>query len=95
MKKVYLILSVYFFTCFIISAQVEKIENYTTGTKITFYPNACGTEIPEAENKISFCDGANNLGVVEQSYGLNSDSVIKIAQNYFNNDEVFITSKGY
>ena len=95
MKKGYLILSIYFFTCLTLSAQVEKIENYTTGTKITFYPNACGTEIPEAENKITFCDDANNLGVVEQSYGLNSDSVIKIAQNYFNNDEVFITSKGY
>ena len=95
MKKVYLILSIYFFTCATISAQVEKIENYSTGTKITFYPNACGTELPEVQGKISFCDEANNLGVVEQSYGLNSDTVIKIVPNYFNNDEVFITSNGY
>ena len=77
------------------SAQVEKIENYSSGTKITFYPNACGTDIPEAQGKISFCDEANNLGVVEQSYGLNSDSVTKIVANYFNDDEVFITSNGY
>jgi len=94
MKRIYLF-SIYLITCITVSAQVEKIESFTTGTKITYYSNACGTEIPEAQGKITFCDDANNLGVIEQSYGLNSDTVIKIAPNYFNDDEVFITSNGY
>lgn len=95
MKKIYLIFSFCLLSGLAIHAQIEKIENYTVGTKITFYPNSCSIEIPEAEGKISFCDDANNLGVVERSYGLNSDIITKLASNYFNNDEVFITSNGY
>lgn len=76
-------------------SQIVKADNYRIGTKITYYTSACGTTIPEANDKISFCDEAGNLGVVEESYGLNDNEVKKIVPNYFNNDEVFITGEGY
>lgn len=76
------------------TAQVKLLETYHTGTKVTYYPNACDSVIPEAEGKISFCDRAGNLGVVERSYGLNSKVITQMAFNHFNNDEVFITSAG-
>ncbi|MEM6514717.1 MAG: T9SS type A sorting domain-containing protein [Bacteroidota bacterium] len=79
----------------ICNAQIEKIETYTVGTKITYYPNSCGADLPEADGKISFCDEADNLGVVEQSFGLNSNFVRKIIPNYFNDDEVFVTDLGF
>ena len=53
-----------------IEAQVQKVETYLVGTKVTYYSNQCGNTIPEAEGKLSFCDSQNNLGVVEASYGL-------------------------
>ncbi len=75
-------------------AQISLVETYHTGTKVTYYPNSCDSVIPEAEGKITFCDGAGNLGVVEKSYGLNSQVINQMAFNHFNNDEVFITSAG-
>lgn len=77
-----------------LEAQVQKVETYLVGTKVTYYSNQCGNTIPEAQGKISFCDSQNNLGVVESSYGLNSRAIKKMVPNYYNDDEVFITPAG-
>ena len=79
----------------IISAQLEKAEIYGIGTKITYYMNECGNSIPEAQNKLTFCDSDNNLGVVEKSFGLNDHAIKKIIPNHFNDDEVFLTQNGF
>lgn len=77
-----------------IEAQVEKVETYLVGTKVTYYPNQCGNTVPEAQGKISFCDSQNNLGVVEASYGLSYRAILKMIPNHFNSNEVFITQAG-
>ena len=78
----------------IAEAQITKSEAFLTGTKLTFYPNQCGNTIPEAANKLTFCDGIDNLGVVERSYGLNDRRVENMLPNYFNADEYYVTGKG-
>ncbi|MBJ2173986.1 T9SS type A sorting domain-containing protein [Aureibaculum sp. A20] len=75
-------------------AQITKTEAFTTGTKLSFYMNQCGNTIPEAAGKLTFCDRANNLGVVERSYGLNDRGVTKMLPNYFNEDEFYVTRYG-
>lgn len=75
-------------------AQLTKMEAYLTGTKVSFYPNQCGNSIPESIGKLSFCDKINNLGVVEESYGLNDRRVLRMLSNHFNDDEYYVTSKG-
>ncbi|EDP72547.1 hypothetical protein FBALC1_15637 [Flavobacteriales bacterium ALC-1] len=75
-------------------AQITKAEAFLTGTKITFYPNQCGNTIPEAADKLTFCDGIDNLGIVDRSYGLNDRGVNRMLPNYFNNDEVYVTDNG-
>ncbi|MGF1638572.1 MAG: T9SS type A sorting domain-containing protein [Cyclobacteriaceae bacterium] len=92
MKK--LILLAFIFNQLVSLAQVQLLETYSTGTKVTYYPNSCDSIIPAAEGKISFCDRAGNLGVVEKSYGLNSKVIEQMAINHYNSDEVFITSEG-
>ncbi|EPR73348.1 hypothetical protein ADIWIN_1779 [Winogradskyella psychrotolerans RS-3] len=77
-----------------LEAQVQKVETYLVGTKVTYYPNQCGNTIPEAQGKVTFCDSQNNLGVVEASYGLNYRAIRKMVPNYYNDDEVFITQAG-
>jgi uncharacterized repeat protein (TIGR01451 family) len=89
--KLLALLLVWYFAA---EAQVQKIEVYQIGTKIALYPGACDTGVPEAAGKITFCDRAGNLGVVEASYGLNARGIRKMAANHFNNDEVFITQAG-
>ena len=74
--------------------QINKMETFLTGTKVLFYPNQCGNAISEAQGKLSFCDRANNLGVVERSYGLNYRGVTRMLANYNNQDELFITNNG-
>ena len=74
--------------------QLNKMDTFLTGTKVSFYPNECGNAIPEAQGKLSFCDRANNLGVVERSYGLNYRGVTRMLANYNNQDELFITNNG-
>ncbi|WP_189702550.1 DUF7619 domain-containing protein [Subsaximicrobium wynnwilliamsii] len=91
--KLYLILLL-FFGFQAIEAQVQKVETYLVGTKVTYYPNQCGNTIPEAQGKLSFCDSQNNLGVVETSYGLNYRGISQMAPNYYNTDEVFVTEAG-
>lgn len=76
------------------AAQATLLETYHTGTKVTYYPDGCETEIPEATNKISFCDRVGNLGVVEASYGLNARNIQDIVINHYNDDVVFRTSSG-
>lgn len=94
MKKELLITVSFCFLLQCLTAQVQKVETYLTGTKVTYYPNQCGNEISEAEGKISFCDSQDNLGIVEASYGLNYRAIKKMVPNYFNTDEVFITDAG-
>ncbi|WP_299271865.1 T9SS type A sorting domain-containing protein [uncultured Psychroserpens sp.] len=76
------------------NAQITKAETFLIGTKVSFYPNQCGNAIPEATGKLTFCDGQNNLGVVERSYGLNNRGVTRMFPNHFNSDEVYATEKG-
>jgi streptogramin lyase len=77
-----------------IGAQITKTEAFTIGTKLAFYPNQCGNTIPEAMGKLTFCDRANNLGVVERSYGLNDRGVNEMLPNHFNEDEFYVTRNG-
>ena len=77
-----------------IEAQVQKVETYLAGTKVTYYPNQCGNTLPEAQGKLSFCDRENNLGVVEASYGLSYRAIVRMVSNHYNTDEVFITNSG-
>lgn len=79
---------------FFTQAQITKMETFLTGTKVSFYPNECGNTIPEAQGKLTFCDSANNLGVVDRSYGLNARGVKQMLPNYHNQDEIYLTSKG-
>lgn len=72
----------------------QKAEIYQTGTKLTYYLDQCGEDIPEAAGKLTFCDRKGSLGVVEASYGLNSNKIYTMADNYYNNDEVFVTTAG-
>ena len=78
----------------VVQAQITKAETFLTGTKISFYLNQCGNTIPEVAGKLTFCDGIDNLGVVERSYGLNDRGVERMLPNYFNNDEVYVTDNG-
>jgi len=93
MKRLTLILVFLWFHVMAIG-QIALLETYHIGTKVTYYPNACDSLVPKAEGKISFCDRAGNLGVVEKSYGLNSKVINQMAFNHFNNDDVFVTSAG-
>ena len=92
MKLKLLIITVLFSV--FIEAQITKAETFLTGTKVSFYPNQCGNTIPEAADKLTFCDGIDNLGVVERSYGLNDRAVERMLPNHFNNDEVYVTRNG-
>ena len=88
-----------FFIClvgiaFLSHAQVKKIETWQVGTKVVFYADSCNADMPEAEGKISFCDNAGNLGIVEKSFGLNSRGVQRMVYNFYNDDEIFNTSSG-
>lgn len=77
-----------------ISAQITKSEAYIPGTKLVFYANECGNTIPEAAGKLTFCDGNGNLGVVEESYGLNNRNIRFMVENRANADEAFVTNDG-
>ncbi|WP_179339284.1 T9SS type A sorting domain-containing protein [Winogradskyella ludwigii] len=77
-----------------ISAQITKSEAYIPGTKLVFYANECGNTIPEAAGKLTFCDGNGNLGVVEESYGLNNRNIRYMVENRANADEAFVTNDG-
>lgn len=94
MKTKSLLIILLFLGFQVMEAQVQKVETYLVGTKVTYYPNQCGNTIPEAEGKLSFCDSQNNLGVVEASYGLSYRAIKKMVPNYYNNDEAFITEAG-
>ncbi len=92
MKKTLLLITIC--ATFLSQAQITKMETFLTGTKISFYPNECGNTIPESQGKLSFCDRANNLGVVDRSYGLNDRRVQQMFPNYHNQDEIYLTTKG-
>ncbi|WP_418638569.1 DUF7619 domain-containing protein [Winogradskyella sp.] len=92
--KVKLYFALFLFYSFQIHSQTIKNDAYLIGTKLSFYPNQCGNSIPEAEGKLTFCDKINNLGVVEESTGLNDRRVNRMLPNYFNADEFYVTGKG-
>lgn len=77
-----------------LTAQVHTINNYDDGTRFTYFVGECGNDIPEAEGKIHFCDAAGNQGVVQNSFGLNSNTVERMEDNFFNDDQVFLTRQG-
>ena len=73
---------------------VRRIEQYLPGTRVTYYMGQCGEEVPETAGRLSFCDGAGNLGVVTQSLGLSGRGVLRMLPNYFNDSEVYVTRGG-
>ncbi|WP_040279369.1 T9SS type A sorting domain-containing protein [Psychroserpens damuponensis] len=78
----------------ILNAQITTSEAYIPGTKLVFYANECGNTLPEAAGKLTFCDGYGNLGVVEESYGLNNRNIRFMLENRANADEAFVTNDG-
>lgn len=77
-----------------ITAQITKVETYQIGTQIDYYIGDCGNDIPEAQGKLSFCDRAGNLAVVEESLGLNGRGTLALLPNYYNDSEVYVTRNG-
>ncbi len=75
-------------------SQINKMEAFLIGTKLAFYPGQCDNNIPQAQGKLSFCDKAGNVGVVERSYGLSYRGVKQMLPNLQNDDEVYLTYKG-
>ncbi|MDY0089387.1 MAG: T9SS type A sorting domain-containing protein [Flavobacteriaceae bacterium] len=72
----------------------QEVEIYQTGTKLVYYLGQCGEEIAGTEGKLTFCDKKGSFGVVETSFGLNSNKVTTMADNYYNEDEVYVTTNG-
>lgn len=77
-----------------ITAQITKVETYQIGTQIDYYIGECGNDIPEAQGKLSFCDRAGNLAVVEESLGLNGRGTLALLPNYYNDSEIYVTRNG-
>ncbi len=73
---------------------VTRMDQYLTGTRISYFIGQCGEEVAEADGKLSFCDKDGNLGVVTHSLGLNGRGVLRMIPNYFNDSEVFVTREG-
>ena len=80
---------------FVLSAQeVDRIDHYLVGTRITYFVGQCGGDVPEADGRLTFCDGAGNLGVVTESLGLSGRGVLRMLPNYFDDSEVYVTRGG-
>lgn len=78
-----------------LSAQtLTTAEQYLPGTRIQFFPDACGTPPPQAAGRLTFCDANDNLGVVTHSLGLNDRGTLRMAENYFDDSEVYVTRRG-
>ena len=75
-------------------AQISKVESYQVGTQIDYYIGQCGNAIPEAQGKLSFCDREGNLGVVENSLGLNGNGTERLIDNHFDDSEMYLTRNG-
>ena len=79
----------------VLSAQdVERIDQYLVGNRVSFFIGQCGAEVPEAAGRLSFCDGAGNLGVVMESLGLSGRGVLRMLPNYHDDREVYVTRGG-
>ncbi|MEM6398013.1 MAG: hypothetical protein AAF741_16805 [Bacteroidota bacterium] len=91
-QAVLIILFIYSLPLF--AQQVQRIDQYEPGTKISYFMGQCGQSVPEAEGKLTFCDAVGNLGVVIESSGLNSDGVSEMLPNYFDDTELYITRNG-
>jgi hypothetical protein len=74
--------------------EVQRIDHFKVGTRISYFMGACDQEPPLAAGRLSYCDEAGNLGVVMESLGLNDRGVLRLAPNYFNDSEVFLTRQG-
>ena len=81
--------------CTALSAQeIDRIDSYLVGTRITYFMGQCGNELPQAAGRLSFCDGAGNQGVVVESLGLSGRGVLRMLPNYFDDSEVYVTRGG-
>ena len=81
--------------CTALSAQeIDRIDSYLVGTRITYFMGQCGNELPQAAGRLSFCDGAGNQGVVVESLGLSGRGVLRMLPNYFDESEVYVTRGG-
>ena len=89
-----LLLPLLFLPLLLPAQDVRRIEQYLPGTRVTYYMGQCGEDVPEAAGRLSFCDGAGNLGVVTQSLGLSGRGVLRMLPNYFNDSEVYVTRGG-
>ncbi|NRA93445.1 MAG: hypothetical protein HRU26_12305 [Psychroserpens sp.] len=82
------------FFCGAAQSPITQAEVFSVGTKFLVLPNQCGNSVPEADGKLTFCDGENNLLIVDESNGLNARGVEKMLPNYANQDEVYVTTTG-
>ena len=89
-----LLLPLLFLPLLLPAQDVRRIEQYLPGTRVTYYMGQCGEDVPEAAGRLSFCDGAGNLGVVMESLGLSGRGVLRMLPNYFNDSEVYVTRGG-
>ncbi|WP_420459251.1 DUF7619 domain-containing protein [Neolewinella sp.] len=89
-----LLLPLLFLPLLLPAQDVRRIEQYLPGTRVTYFMGQCGEDVPEAAGRLSFCDGAGNLGVVTQSLGLSGRGVLEMLPNYFNDSEVYVTRGG-
>ncbi|MEM8582790.1 MAG: T9SS type A sorting domain-containing protein [Bacteroidota bacterium] len=78
----------------IYTQEVSQITQYAIGTEINYYIGQCGETPPEADGKLTFCDGNGNLGVVAKSLGLSGAGVQEMLPNYFDETELYLTRYG-
>ena len=93
MKRIQLLIWLLLFSS-LTFAQINKIEVFQVGTKLSFFPGQCNTNLPQAQGKLSFCDKGGNLGIVERSYGLSYRGVDQMLDNHQNQDEVYLNHSG-
>lgn len=78
----------------LVSQDIQRIDHYLVGTRISYFTGQCGEDLPEGEDRLTFCDGAGNLGVVTESLGLSGRGVLRMLPNYFNDSEIYVTRGG-
>jgi len=79
MKKSILIMAI-ILSSMEFNGQINRINHYVPGTKVSLFPDQCGEELAEAEGKLSFCRWGD-LGIVDQSFGLSGFSTKKMVTN--------------
>ena len=67
---------------------------YNNGYVTDFYPGQCGEDLAAAAGRLTFCDGAGNLGVVTRNTGLAGRGVDRLLRNYADDRQVLRTRFG-